>query len=109
MRPVIVPAPERSRPGWLVRIARWLGLFVLVVLGLAALTYIGDTALFYLRGKPQDQIDVTRYMETPLKGHKTEYFYEGSGTIACSRTLFQQGGMDPCWYRRRHPLYSESL
>lgn len=109
MRPVVVPTSERNRPSWLALIGRWLGIFVLAVLGLAALAYIGDTALFYLRGKPQDQVNITRYMETPLKNHKTEYFYEGSGTIACSRTLFQQGGMDPCWYRRKHPLYSEHL
>lgn len=109
MRPIVVPSTESSRPNWLVRFGRWLGIFVLAVLGLAALIYIGDTALFYLRGQPQDQVNITRYMATPLKNHKTEYLYEGTGTVACSRTLFPQGGMDACWYRKKHPLYSENL
>jgi hypothetical protein len=107
--PIVVAPSPPSRPGWLVLIGRWLGLFLLLILGIAALVYVGDTALFYLSGKPQDQVNITRYMATPLKNHKTEYFYEGTGTVACSRTLFPQGGMDPCWYRKKHPLYAENL
>ena len=97
------------RPTLLKRMLRWLGLGVLALLGAAALIYLGDTALFYLRDQPKDQINVTRYMATPLKGNKTEFFYEGTGPYSCARALFSQGGMDPCWYRRRHPLYAENL
>lgn len=107
-RPIVLPA-DAQRTNWLTRIGRWLGLFALTILGLAALVFVGDTALFYLRGKPQDQVEITRYLAAPLKDHKTEYFYEGSGSVACSRTLFPQGAMDPCWYRKKHPLYSEDL
>lgn len=108
-RPLVVSTTRSPRPSWLTLIGRWLGLFVLTVLGLAALVYVGDSALFYLRGKPQDQVTITRYLATPLKDHKTEYLYEGTGDVACSLTLFPQGGMDPCWYRKKHPLYSENL
>jgi hypothetical protein len=90
-------------------ILRWLSFAALGVAGAAALVYVGDWAVFYARGKPQDQIQVTRYMATPLKGHKTEYFYEGTQMTPCARALFPQDGMDACWYRRRHPLYSENL
>ena len=108
-RPTLVSTNQQPRRSGWATIGLWLGLFVLTILGLAALIYVGDTALFYLRGKPQDQVNVTRYLTTPLKGHKTEYNYEGEGTIPCSRSLFPQDGMDPCWYRKKHPLYSESL
>jgi len=107
-RPILV-ASGTPRPSWLARIGRWLGIFALTILGLAALIYIGDTTLFYLRGKPQEQVNITRYMAAPLKNHKTEYLYEGESPVPCSITLFPQGGMDPCWYRKKHPLYSENL
>ena len=89
-------------------IAIWLGRVVLGVLALAALIYVGDYAQFLLRGHPQGHVNVTRYMTVPLKGtYKTEYFFEGSGPIACSGSLFPQDGLSPCWYLRRHPLYAE--
>jgi len=46
-------------------------------------------------------------MSTPLKGDKTEYFYEGTGPVSCSESLFPQSGWQPCWYLRKHPLSSE--
>lgn len=96
--------PSHS-PGQL--ILRWLGLTLLCILGTAALTYLGDYAIFSLRGQPQDQIIVTRYMAAPLKDNKTEYYYEGTGPMACAKALFPQNGWTPCWYLRRHRLYAE--
>ncbi|MFC5861382.1 hypothetical protein ACFPT7_03670 [Acidicapsa dinghuensis] len=73
-----------------------------------ALVYVVDYAQFLLRGHPQGQVNVTRYMTAHLKGtYKTEYFYEGSGPVPCSASLFPQDGLSPCWYLRRHPLYAE--
>lgn len=108
-RPILVSANQQPSRSGFATIGRWLGICALTVAGLAALIYVGDTALFYLRGKPQDQVAVTRYLATPLKDHKTEYLYEGEGNVSCSKTIFPQGGMDPCWYRKKHPLYSENL
>jgi hypothetical protein len=88
---------------------RWLGLTLLALICAAALIYVGDFALFHLRGKPVDQVVITRYMSAPLKNHKTELFYEGTGPAPCSRTLFPQSGMPPCWYLRRHPLAADNL
>jgi hypothetical protein len=98
-------APRRLAPGQL--ILRWLGLTVLAILGSAALIYVGDYAIFLVRGQPLDQVTVTRYMAAPLKGNKTEFYYEGTGPISCAKALFPQNGSNPCWYVRRHPLYAE--
>lgn len=86
---------------------RWIGMFLLGVMLAAALLYIGDFAVFELRGKPQDTLILNQYMAAPLKGNKTEYYYEGTGPVACSRSLFPQGGMNACWRLRNHPSISE--
>ena len=88
-------------------ILRWLALTLLAILAAAALTWVGDYAVFLLRGQPLDQVTVTRYMAAPLKGNKTEFYYEGTGPVSCAKALFPQNGSNPCWYVRRHPLYAE--
>jgi hypothetical protein len=88
-------------------ILRWLGMSLLAVLILAALAYVGDYAIFMLRGQPVDQVTVTKYMAAPLKGNNTEFYYEGTGPVSCAKALFPQNGMNPCWYVRKHPLYAE--
>ena|ERR1700722_1653598 len=88
-------------------ILRWLALTVVAILAAAALLFVGDYAVFMLRGKPQDQVTVTRYMSAPLKGNKTELYYEGTGPMPCAKAIFPQNGWQPCWYMRRHPLYAE--
>jgi hypothetical protein len=87
----------------------WLRQTVLAALVIAVLIYVGDFAIFFLRGKPHDQIVVSRYLAAPLKGNKTEYYFEGTGPMDCARALFPQAGWSPCWYLRRHTLYSEKL
>ena len=88
-------------------ILRWSGLALLGLLGAAAAVYLGDTAAYYMRGQPTDKVVVSRYMSTPLKGDKTEYFYEGTEPVSCSKSLFPQSGWQPCWYLRKHPLSAE--
>lgn len=88
-------------------ILRWLGFTLLAAAGAAALVYLGDTAAYYLRGQPTDQVTVSRYLAAPLKGDKTEYYYEGTGPISCSKSIFPQNGWQPCWYLRKHPLAAE--
>lgn len=97
--------PDHSATGI---ILRWSAVTLLALLGAAALIYLGDLAVFALRGQPVDQVIVTRYMSAPLKGaNKTEYFYEGTGPVPCAKALFPQNGLSPCWYLRRHTLDSE--
>ncbi len=100
-------AELQSRRTPLQTIMRWVGFVLLGGIGVAALIYLGDTAAFYLRGKPTDQVVVSRYMSAPLKGDKTEYYYEGTGPVSCSKSLFPQIGWQPCWYLRKHPLSAE--
>jgi hypothetical protein len=82
---------------------------LLAAVATAVLIYVGDFAIYLLRGKPHDQIVVSRYLAAPLKGNKTEYYYEGIGPMDCARALFPQSGLSPCWYRRRHTTYAEKL
>jgi len=96
--------PAHSATGM---ILRWIALTLLGILAVAALIFVGDYVVFLVRGKPLDQVNVTRYMAAPLKGNKTEYYYEGSGPLSCSKSLLPQSGWQPCWYLRRHPLAAE--
>lgn len=97
----------QTRAAWRPILLRWTGWVLLSILALAALVYVGDYVIFLLRGQPLGQMNVTRYMAAPLKGNKTEYFYEGSGPMNCAKALLPQAGSPPCWYLRRHPLYAE--
>lgn len=97
---------QNLSPGRL--IVLWTGRILLGILAAAAFVYVGDYALFLLRSHPLGQVNVTRYMTVPLKGtNKTDYYFEGSGPLSCSKSLFPQDGWSPCWYLRRHPLYAE--
>lgn len=96
--------PAHSATGM---ILRWIALTLLGILAVAALIFVGDYAIFLVRGQPLDQVIVTRYMAAPLKGNKTEYYYEGSGPLSCAKALFPQNGWQPCWYLRKHPLAAE--
>jgi hypothetical protein len=103
---MIDAASPRRTPGQM--IFRWTALTLLGLVATAALIYLGDYVTYLLRGQPQDQIPVTRYMAAPLKGNNTELYYEGSGPMACAKALFPQGNLQPCWYLRKHPLDWES-
>ena len=76
-------------------ILRTLRQVLIGVVAAAVLIYIGDVALFFLRGKPHDQVVVSRYLAAPLRGNKTEYYFEGTGPMDCARSLFPQAGMSP--------------
>jgi hypothetical protein len=83
-------------------IKRWLerGLVALVVMFVAV--YAGDWAVFKLRGSPVSKVSVSRYVAIPLKGNKQEFDYLGTADVACSVSLFAQGGQNPCWQVRRN-------
>lgn len=73
------------------------------------LAYAIDVAVFFARGKPADQITVNHSLAVPLKGNKTEYDFEASEQVVCSRSLFPQGGHTPCWYLRRHTNQTDQI
>jgi hypothetical protein len=81
--------------GWLWR--------VLVVLAAAfVVVYMGDWAVYKLRGSPRSTVTVNRYVTIPLKGNKQEYDYLGAIDVPCSVSLFSQAGQTPCWQLRRN-------
>ena len=87
---------------FLLRLARraLLGLMIAAIVLWAA-----DWAVFAVRsarGHGYDQVQVEEFLSTPLKGDKTEYDYIGTATMSCARALFPRGGMEPCWWLKKH-------
>lgn len=83
---------------WFKRWSQW------CILGLALAflaLFLGDLAVYRLRGSPQGQVAVHRYVTVPLKGGKKEYDYLGSIAVSCSRSIFPQSGENSCWLLRR--------
>lgn len=75
---------------------------ILLLVAIAALGYLGDWAVFKLRGSPQQNLTVSHFISAPLKNNKQELDYLGSEQVACSVTLLPQEGHPPCWYLRGH-------
>ena len=90
-------------------IGRWAERLLLGSALVLALAYAVDLGAFAVRGKPVDQVVVNRSLAVPLKGNKTEYDFEGSDAVICSRSLFPQGGHSPCWYLRRHTTQTDKI
>lgn len=81
---------------------RWLRIGAMVLLALAALSYLGDFAVYLSRGSPKQKLSVSHFVSAALKNNKEEIDYLGSVDTPCSITLYPQDGMVPCWYLRRH-------
>ena len=81
---------------------RWLQRVVVVIVACFVAVYVGDWAVFRLRGSPILKITVNRYLTVPLKGNKQEFDYLGSVEVPCAVALFPQGAMNPCWQVRRN-------
>jgi hypothetical protein len=75
---------------------------MLVLIAAFVVVYLGDWAVYKLRGSPQDSVTVNRTLSVPLKGNKTEVDYLGTSNVPCSVSLFSQGGESPCWQLRRN-------
>jgi hypothetical protein len=84
-------------------IKRWLFRIVVALAAIFVLVYIGDWAIFKLRGSPRSKVTINRYITIPLKGNKNEFDYLGSSDVPCSVSLFPQTGQSPCWQLRRNP------
>ena len=81
---------------------KWVQRMVVVLVAAFAVLYLGDWAVYTLRGSPQGSVTVNRTLSVPLKGNKTEFDYLGSSQVPCSMSLFSQGGESPCWQLRRN-------
>ncbi|HVZ83982.1 MAG TPA: hypothetical protein VG893_09945 [Terracidiphilus sp.] len=85
------------------RIGQWTLRIAAALAVAAVLLYLGDWAVFQMRGSPQATVHVSRLMVVPLNNGKQEYDYEGTFDEPCSLSLFPQGGMNACWRLRRNP------
>ncbi len=83
---------------------------LLGLLALVLLTYAVDWAAWRLRfaqGTGTSTVEVTRMVVAPLKGNREQYYMDGTEDLACSRSLFPQGAVQPCWWLERHRVIFE--
>lgn len=79
-------------------------LAVLVAIGLLAWPL--DWLVWQLRvtmGGGMGSVVVSRFTVAELKGNKEDYYYEGSGAVDCSESLFAHAGEGTCWQLRKKP------
>ena len=81
---------------------KWMRRFTVALIAAFVLLYLGDWAVYKLRGSPQGTVTVNRTLSVPLKGNKTEVDYLGSSDVPCSVSLFPQSGESTCWQLRRN-------
>jgi hypothetical protein len=78
---------------------------VLGVLLVAAIAYPVDWAVWRTRvamGGGMGAVPVDLFTVADLKGGKEDYYPEGTVTVACSKSLYPQGGNGACWWLERH-------
>ena len=69
------------------------------------LVYPLDWAVWRTRvalGGGMGSVEVSRVVVARLKGSKEAYYPDGTMTVDCSRSLFQQAGSGACWWLERH-------
>jgi hypothetical protein len=75
------------------------------VLLIAALAYPLDWGVWRVRvarGGGMGSVQVDLFTVAELKGGKEDYYPDGTSVVACSRSLYPQGGNRPCWWVERH-------
>jgi hypothetical protein len=80
----------------------WLRRIAVILISVFIGLYMGDWAVYRLRGSPQSRVTVSRFLTVPLKGNKTEIDDLGTQDVPCSKSLFAQSGDSPCWRLRRN-------
>ena len=88
------------------RIIRRLVRSAVAIFVIALLIYPADWVVWKVQtlfGSGTGSVQVGRFTVAELKGNKEEYYPEGTDNVACSRSLFPQGGNSACWWLRRHP------
>ena len=87
------------------QIQRWSGRVLFGALVVALLAFASDWTAwrFHLaHGTGSSTVQVTRMVVAPLKGNREEYYMDGTEDLPCSRSVFPQGGDQPCWWLQRH-------
>jgi hypothetical protein len=88
---------------------RWLERVVVLLVAGFVFVYVGDWAVYKLRGSPHGTVTVNHMLTVPLKGNKIEFDYQGSSDVPCAEALFPQGGQSACWKLRRNPNQATNL
>jgi len=88
---------------------KWVRRVVVTLAAISIALYLGDWAVYNLRGSPQSHVKVTQTILIPLKGNKQEYDYLGTSDVPCSVSIFSQGGESPCWQLRRNQNQNTKL
>lgn len=81
---------------------KWTRRVIVSVIAALIVLYLGDMAVYNLRGSPQGHVHVNQSLVVPLKGNKQEYDYLGASDVPCSVSIFSQDGEDACWILRRN-------
>jgi hypothetical protein len=86
-------------------VVRWVLRGVLGILLLAVVAYPVDWAIWRVRvasGGGMGSVQVDRFTVAELKGGKEDYYPDGTEIVACSKSLYPQGGNEVCWWVERH-------
>jgi hypothetical protein len=78
---------------------------VAAVLLIAALAYPLDWMVWRVRvarGGGMGSVQVDMFTVAELKGGKEDYYPDGTAVVACSKSLYPQGGNGACWWVERH-------
>lgn len=81
---------------------KWVRRVAITLVAAFVVLYVGDWAVYKMRGSPQGSVTVNRTLSVALKGNKTEVDYLGTSDVPCSVSLFSQGGESPCWQLQRN-------
>ncbi len=85
----------------------WLERAVLGVLVAGVLLVAGDWAAWRVRGSPMGSVRVSRVVVAPLKGHREEYYPDGTTDEVCARSMLPWGGVRACWWVQRQRFVEE--
>lgn len=80
---------------------------LLFLAGTAILSFGLDFGVLRLRvaanRNPYGSVVVSRYYAVQQKNGKTQLIFDPPAAETCVNALFPHGGMQPCWYLKRHP------
>lgn len=80
---------------------------VLALVGLAALIFLTDLAIFRIRiwtnRNPYGSVIVSHYYAVLQKNGKTQFIFDPPQPWTCVNALLPHNGSLPCWYLQKHP------
>lgn len=80
---------------------------ILGLVGLAAVAFLADLAVFRIRVSTNRNaygtVTVSHYYAVLQKNGKTQFIFDPPQPWTCVNALFPHGGSLPCWYLTKHP------